>query len=164
MKNLLLWGCILFLSLFIGSSVFAGNNFWIALEEWADTNTLWQWINLIWEWWSLESRFSGVSLWWWEWIRDFLAWIWLEVLVPVFVFAGVIFALIGFYKLMTATSDEEIWKASMFLLRWVVWIMIMLSAAYIVDQLVWVDSWWEWWIIAMITWWNESWWAIAAHI
>lgn len=141
-------------------SVFAWNNFWIALEEGSDTNKLWQDIDVLNQ---MEDKFtwaaSGA-----EWIWNFIARIAIEVLIPVFVFIWVIFALIGFFKLMLAESSEEIWKASLFLLRWVIGIMVMVSAAYIVDQLVWVGNPWEGWIIAMITWWWDSWWAIAQHI
>ena len=136
-------------------------NFWIALEEWVDTNQLGQWVDVLWQ---MDDSFIGEWAWWAEWIRDFLGWIALEVLIPVFVFAGIIFAMIWFFKLMSATTDEEVGKASMFLLWWVIGIMIMLSAWYLVDQLVWIDNPWEWGVIWMITWWESSWWAIAGHI
>jgi len=159
MKKLFLWAFILVTSI-IGTATFAGN-FEIAIWEWVDHNKIPWWEDLRDK---MEDKFTGQWWWWAESIRDFMARVWLEILVPVFVFAGIIFALIGFFKLMTATWTEEIWKASQFLLRWVIGIMIMLSAAYIVDQLVWIQNPWEWWIIQLITGWNSSWWAIAAHI
>ncbi len=146
------------------NSVFAQDpNFATALD--ITTNTIgltasWWEIDV---WWQLESRFTWQWVWWAEWVRDFIARLWLEVLLPIFVFVWVILAIIWFYKLMIATTNEETEKASQFILRWILWIMIMLSAWYLVDQLVWVEQSWQGWVVWMITWW-EWWWAIAGYI
>lgn len=39
-------------------------------------------------------------------IRDFLAYVAIKIMIPIFVFAGIIIAIIGFYKLFASTSDE----------------------------------------------------------
>lgn len=147
----ILWCC---------SFVSAGSNFGIALEEWVDTTTLWQGIDLAGQ---LDDKFTWVDVSWGESLRDFMARVGFEILIPVLVFASIVVAIIWFFKLMNATSDEEMWKASQYILWWIIWTMVMLSAWYLVDQIVWVDSWNDW-IVALITWGTASWWLIAAEI
>lgn len=63
--------------------------------------------------------------------RDFIIFIGLQVMIPVFIFVGILFALVGFYKIMTSTSADETKKWTNYLLRGVVWTLLMVAAAYI---------------------------------
>lgn len=78
----------------------------------------------------------GITIWWWEQIRDTIVYVAIKVVIPVFVFAGVIIAIIGFYKMMSSDSDEDQKKWFSFILWWVVGIVIMVSAGYLTNQLV----------------------------
>ena len=80
-----------------------------------------------------------------EWIRNFLVTIWVDLLIPVFVFAGIFIAIIGFYKLMFSESDEDTSNAYSYLLRWIVGTLIMVSAWFITTTLIWSD--WSWWSV-----------------
>ena len=87
----------------------------------------------------LETGFS-ISGEWGEWIRDLIARVAVKIIIPIFVFAGIIIAIIGFYKLMGSDSEEEQKKAFNYLLRWTIGIVLMVSAWFITNQLVW-SSW-----------------------
>ena len=84
----------------------------------------------------LETWFS-IDLKWGEELRDLIARIAVKIIIPIFVFAGIIIAIIWFYKLMCSDSDEEQKRAFDYLLRWTVGIVIMVSAWFITNQLVW---------------------------
>lgn len=122
----------------IWSSVFAtNNNFQFPIDasvEIEGTST--EAINLINK---LETWFS-ISGEWGEWIRDLIARVAVKIIIPIFVFAGIILAIIWFYKLMGSDSEEEQKKAFNYLIRWTLGIIIMVSAWFITNQLVW-SSW-----------------------
>lgn len=113
----------------------------------------------------LETNTYQIT-WWWgtqgEQIRDFLLYIWSEVLIPVIILVWIIFAMIWFYKLMVSDTDEESKKWSQFLLWWVVGILIMVSASFIVNTVVWIEEatpfqWGAWSIAGTISWWAWGW-------
>jgi len=81
--------------------------------------------------------------WWVEGIRDLLITIWVTILIPVFVFAGIIIAILWFYKLMISDSEDETSKARNYMIYWVIWVMIMISAWYITNLLVGADGSWS---------------------
>lgn len=65
---------------------------------------------------------------------------------------------------MVSDTDEETKKWWQFLLRWVIWILIMVSASFIANTLVWIEwpsSWFGWgaqsiaWVISSGAWWWE---------
>ncbi len=72
--------------------------------------------------------------------RDFFIFIGLQIIIPVFVFVGILFALIGFYKMMTANWEEEGKKWANYLMRGVVGTLLMVSAAYIIWLLTWTEG------------------------
>lgn len=116
-------------------SITQAGNFWTAIEDSAETQPLNQNVDLMGR---LETKYSSIS---WdtgsaESIRDFLGYVATDILIPLFVFIGIFFSLFAFYKLMTSDKEEDIAKNSKFLLRWVIGIMIMVSAGYLVDQLI----------------------------
>ena len=49
-------------------------------------------------------------------MRDVIAFIAVKILIPVLTFAGIIVAIIGFYKLFASTSDEDTSKAMKYIL------------------------------------------------
>lgn len=86
-----------------------------------------------------ETGLTGEE-WWVEGIRDLLITIGVQILIPVFVFSGIIIAILGFYRLMTSESSEETNKARTYIVYGIVWVVIMVSAWYITNLLVWVDG------------------------
>lgn len=76
-----------------------------------------------------------------EGIRDFIGYVMIKVLIPVVVWGGIFLAIIGFYKLLTTDDEKEQKKWYNYITRGIVGIMIMLSAGYVVNQLV--GSTWE---------------------
>jgi len=86
----------------------------------------------------LENRFQdwAIDIWWGEELRDFIVWITVKIIIPVFIFAWIILAIIWFYKLMGTDSDEEqkIWFN--YLLRGTLGIVLMVSAGFITNQLI----------------------------
>jgi len=164
MKKVALW-IITGITLLWSFAPVSANNFGTAIEDSAETNVLGQNVDLMWR---LETKFSWVSgtAGSAENIKDFLWYIAAEILIPIFVFVWIFFALIAFYKLMVAQSDEEISKASRFLFWGVLWIMIMVSAGYLVDQLVSVsDPWGDTGtsVIAALIW-DQDWWLLASRV
>ncbi len=87
-----------------------------------------------------DSLTDGIG--WWEWIRNFLITIGVDLLIPVFVFAGIFIALIWFYKLMFSESDEDTANAYSYLLRGVVGTLLMVSAWFITTTFIWSDGSW----------------------
>ncbi len=80
------------------------------------------------------------EVWWAEGIRDLLITIAVTILIPVFVFAGIIIAILWFYKLMTSEAEDETSKAWNYIIYGVIWVMIMISAWYITNLLVGADG------------------------
>lgn len=68
--------------------------------------------------------------------RNFIMFLWLQVAVPLLIFAGIVIAIVGFYKLMTANTEEQQQKGKDFLLWWVVGTLIVTSAAYLTNLLL----------------------------
>lgn len=64
--------------------------------------------------------------------RDFFIFIGIQIVIPVFIFVGILFALIGFYKIMVSHDEKSTKQGRDFLLRGVVGTLLMVSAAYIV--------------------------------
>lgn len=136
-------------------SVFAWN-FESALEDSINTDMTENQINLNT---TLERR--AISWWMDTWaadVRDFIARVGARILIPVLVLIWVIVAIIGFYKMMTAKSDEDVKKANNFILRWTIGVIIMVSAWFIINAL-WGTEWtseifWSIWISDVA---NQSW-------
>lgn len=86
----------------------------------------------------LIDRFQdrAIDIWGSEEVRDFIAWIAIKILIPVFTFAGVIVAIIWFYKLMASEWADDITQANRYILWWITGIILMVSAGYITNQLV----------------------------
>lgn len=116
----------------------------------------------------IETNTYQISWGWgtfWEQIRDFLLYIWSEILIPVIILVWIIFAMIGFYKIMVSDTEEETKSWGQFLLRWVVGILIMVSASFIANTLVGIEEttpfqWWAWSIASTISS-GAGWWEIA---
>jgi hypothetical protein len=121
---------------------------WATIRERIETNTY-------------QISWGGGTF--WEQIRDFLLYLWSEVFIPIIIIVGVLFAMIGFYKIMVSDTEEETKKWSQFLLRWVIWILIMVSASFIANTLVGIEEWtpFQWWtdsiawVISSGAWWGE---------
>ena len=69
-------------------------------------------------------------------IRDFILEVTVKMVIPLFIFAGIVVAIVGFYKLMMSDKSEDIQTANNYILRWVVGVVIMVSAWYIANELV----------------------------
>ncbi len=88
---------------------------------------------------------------WGEWIRDLLITFAVKVILPITVFAWIVLALFGFYKLMIAGKNtEDIKEAFKYIIWWTIGIVIMISAWWIVNAIIWPT--WEW-----LVWWGNGW-------
>jgi len=85
-----------------------------------------------------DSLTDGV--WGGEWIRNVLVTIWVDILIPVLIFAWIILAIIGFYKLMVSESAEETSKSYNYIVYWLLGTIIMVSAWYITSLLIGSDG------------------------
>ena len=106
--------------------------------------------------WFSQGRFSDqltgatdslqwVLDWWWQfseradWVQQFLFYIGSNIIIPIIILVWIIIAIVGFYKMMFSKSDEEQKKWTNFLIRWVVGVVLMVSASFIVWVIVWQD-------------------------
>lgn len=94
----------------------------------------------------LDTNIAIKSRAWWSWIRDYLKYIWQEIMYPIVIIIATIIVIISFFKVMFTENDEEQKKSRQYLLWWVLWILIMTSANYIWNMLVW-EVWEQWKII-----------------
>ena len=77
-------------------------------------------------------------------MRNVIVDIWVNVIIPVMTFVGIIIAIIWFYQLMISESEEDTKSAWKYVVYGMIGVMIMISAWYIVNSLVWADgAWWE---------------------
>lgn len=141
MKKIFTRITITLLSVSLIGSIASGAKFGSVLEE---TLSGWEWElpggNTVLD---FQEKWLISEKWWVEGIRDLLVTIWVQILIPVFVFSGIIIAILWFYKLMTSDSEEETNKSRTYIVYGIVWVVIMVSAWYITNLLVWVDgSWW----------------------
>jgi hypothetical protein len=77
--------------------------------------------------------------------RNFILFLWLQVGIPVLIFAWIVIAIIGFYKLMAWNTEEDNTKGKNYLIRWIVGTLIITAAAYLTNLLL--GTTWSWWII-----------------
>ena len=98
---------------------------------------------------------------WWDfgsvgdqeyWIQELLKKIWQNIILPIIIVIWLIVASVNFYKLAFSSNEEERNKARWFFIWWVAWIIAMVSAVFIWEELVW-NTWntgifgdyqWEW--------------------
>lgn len=78
--------------------------------------------------WNLEARAPGTRA---RGIVDFIMRIIINIFIPIIIIIAVIFSIIGFYKLMIGEDQEGTKKATQYIIRGIVGIMIMVSARYI---------------------------------
>lgn len=73
-----------------------------------------------------------------EWVRDLIFYVWKDIIIPILILVWIIVAIFWFYKLMFGKdSEEEQKKWISFMVRWTVWILIMISALFITDTVIW---------------------------
>lgn len=106
---------------------------------WFISTTNWQNINSaleqsVWWMWAIDRQSYSP---WQEWVRDFLIEIANKIMVPIIIVIWVLVAILWFYKIMFSSNEEEQRKWVGFLIWWVVWIMIMMSALFITRTLFW---------------------------
>ncbi len=82
------------------------------------------------------------GIWWGEWIRNTLINIWVDILLPIFVFLGIITAIIWFYKLMFSESSEDTSSSYRYIVFGILWTVLMVSAWFIATTLVGADGTW----------------------
>lgn len=71
-----------------------------------------------------------------EGFSDFIVNLITKVAIPILALAGIVLAIVWFFKLMSSTDEAELKIGRNYLLRWVVGTLIMVTAAWIVMQLV----------------------------
>ena len=76
--------------------------------------------------------------------------IWNNILIPILIILGLLLAFVGFYKLMVSDKEDERKKWLNFVIWWVIWIILMVSAKFITNALFWQYGssgilWLAWW-------------------
>lgn len=113
------------------------SNFVSAERFWSD---IWESV------WNIKSQLDiapVVANPWWEWVKDFLIFIWQKIILPVSIIIWLVVVIIWFYNLFFSEKDDEQKKWLNFITWWVIWIIAMWSAWFIWKQLVW-ESWGSW--------------------
>jgi hypothetical protein len=148
----LLWVliCWIFLIQSVSAQWVEGNpNFYTALEDSVTTDYSIRWPR----WWGIKDFLQEIVTGKWLWaqnISDFIVKLITRVVIPVLVLVGIVYAIIWFYKLMSSDDPDELKKWRNYILWWLIGALIMVSAAWIVIQLVGEtgDGWIVWWIIS----------------
>ena len=83
-----------------------------------------------------------------------------RILLPLLIFYGIAQAIFGYYSIITSTSDEAKKKGMNYIIRGVVWIIIISSASFIAYKLYWTVGWG--WVFRDTTW-NLLSWPMIAH-
>jgi len=78
--------------------------------------------------------------------------IWNNILIPILIVMGLLLAFVGFYKLMVSDKEDERKKWLNFVIWWVIWIVLMVSAKFITNALFW--EYWSSWIL-WLAWWQD---------
>ncbi len=76
-------------------------------------------------------------------IKDFMISIWKDVLAPIVIIIWLLIAFIWFYSLMFSEKEDERKKWQNFFIWWTIWVVLIVSARFLVDTLFW-DSWTSW--------------------
>jgi len=71
-----------------------------------------------------------------QWIVNFVKKNVLNIVIPIIIIIGVLIAIIGFYKMMFSDSEEGTTEWSKYLIRWIVGIVIMVSARYLANDVL----------------------------
>lgn len=85
-----------------------------------------------------------------------------KILLPLMVFFGIAQAIFGYYSMMTSTSDDAKKKWMNYIIRGVVWIMVISSASFIAYTLYGTVGWW--WIFRSTDWALLAWPEIAQNL
>jgi len=79
-----------------------------------------------------------------QWVVNFIRSTVINLLIPMIIILGVIIAIVGFYKMMFSDSEEWTKQWSKYLIRGIVGIVIMMSARYLANTVL-FESILEWW-------------------
>lgn len=147
-----------FQNVLAANSVENNTNFYTALKESVTTDYSIKWP----KWWGisdfLQEIITGKGLWAQNNISDFIVKLITKIIIPILVLVWIVYAIIWFYKLMSSDDSEELRKWRNYILWWLIGALIMISAAWIVIQLVWESG--DWWIVWQIIWtWDKPSWA-----
>lgn len=106
------------------------------------------------------AGFAGAQ-WGAEGARDAVIVVVQKVIVPAIIIVGVMMAIFGFYEIMTEEKDDAQKKGFAYILWWVVGIIIMLSASFVANKLVWAQ-----WVLdfSYIFQWNTAAWKLYSLI
>ena len=94
-----------------------------------------------WQWWSLESAISQdlVEGEWWDLVTEQVKQlIWYAI--DVFIIIGISIAFIGGYKVLTSDSEDKMKDWIRLVIFGVLWIIIMVSARFLAEWLVWTQG------------------------
>lgn len=81
---------------------------------------------------SIQNNIDGPIAELWKWgFKTFIFRLIDRVAVPIAVFMGILLATIALYKIMFSQEDNKLWQISWMIARWVVGIIIILSAKFI---------------------------------
>lgn len=126
MKKILLLVPMLFLSFFSSFNIsYASNDYENVLNN-VSSNQAWD---------KITDNGKGV-----EWLLKSIA---NNIMMPIVIAIWILFAFIGFYKLIFSDKEDERKKWLNFVVYWVIWIVLMASTWFIINNLVW-SAWTSW--------------------
>ena len=83
---------------------------------------------------------EGIWWAWWAWVSALLINIWRNIWIPVVIVVGLLIGIIAIYRVMFTEDEAERKKALWFFTYGVIGILIMFSAMFMVEALVWKDG------------------------
>lgn len=120
----------------VASDIWENPNYYSALAD--VVNTDYNFLNLGGVWSFLQKIKTGNL--WAQGIVETVVELIIFVFIPIMAFIGIVYAIIGFFKIMGAPNDEELKKWWNFLIWWVIGVLVMIVAAWIVNILVWSEG------------------------
>lgn len=88
--------------------------------------------------WELGEYNAGLRMWYWtNAVNTFLLKIAKNIVIPIIIFVWILLSLIWFYKILIKEWEEETKKWFQYILWWIVWVVIMVSAQYLTNILWW---------------------------
>jgi len=76
-----------------------------------------------------------------EGLKDFIIYIVQKVIIPVMIIIGVLLAILGLYDMLSSSKEEWSKKWANYIIWWVLGIIVMMSASFLVDTLTRTTGW-----------------------
>ncbi len=69
-------------------------------------------------------------------IRDFIIYLVQKIITPIVIFVGILLGILGLYELLGSTKEDAQKKWFNYILRWALWIIVIISANFLANTLV----------------------------